>query len=80
MMPDDSSPGRLTEDEQQKSIQIHVSVPAQLIATLDAAAGLMEISREEMIVMILKRWDREQTLPLYGDDKLCSLKPGDDIS
>nr|WP_319540569.1 hypothetical protein [uncultured Methanospirillum sp.] len=80
MMADDHSPGRGVEHEPEKSIPVNVPVPFPLLVTLDAAAGLMEISREEMILMILTRWGREQTLPLYGEDKLCSLKPGSDIS
>jgi len=80
MMADDHSPDRGVKHESAKSVQVHVSIPASLLATLDAAALLMETSREEMILMILTRWEREQTLPLYGKDKLCSLKSGSDIS
>ncbi len=80
MTADDHTIGKRTEPEPEKSVSVYIPVPIQLLATLDAAAGLMEISREEMILKILTRWKREQTLPLYGEDKLCSLKPGSDIS
>jgi len=58
-----------------------VLIPPSLLVTLDAASSLMETSKEDLILKILTRWEREQTLPLYGAEKLCSLKPGlDDLN
>ena len=48
--------------------------PPQLLITLEAAASLMEISKEDLILKVLTRWEKDQTLPLHGEDRLCSLK------
>jgi len=46
-----------------------------LLETLDEASSLMEISREELILKILKLWEKSQTLPLHGTDSLCRINP-----
>ncbi len=79
MMNDDNLQNRRSDSETENSIQIVVPVQVSLLMAIDSAAGLMEISREEMIQKILTRWEREQTLPLHGEDKLCNLKPGSGI-
>jgi hypothetical protein len=53
--------------------EIRISIDPLLLKTLDEASGLMEISREELILKILKLWEKSQTLPLHGSDSLCRI-------
>ena len=57
-------------------VEITIAVSTSLVETLDAAAELMEMSREDMVMKILTRWEKEQNLPLHGTDKLCNIMPG----
>ncbi len=60
-----------------QDVQVYLTVPvsSSLLTTLDAAAALMEIPREDLVQQILNGWMKHQTLPLHGKDRLCSLKP-----
>jgi hypothetical protein len=57
-------------------VEITIAVSPSLAETLDAAAELMEMSREDMVMKILIRWEKEQRLPLHGKDMLCNIIPG----
>ena len=76
MVTYDQSPERKPTLISEKPVQIMVLIPPSLLVTLEAASSLMETSKEDLILKILIRWEREQTLPLHGAERLCSLKPG----
>lgn len=57
-------------------VEITIAASPSLVETLDAAAELMEMSREDVVMKILTRWEKEQRLPLHGQDKLCNIIPG----
>jgi len=59
----------------EKDALIEIRIPADpiLITTLDETASLMEISRDDLVLKILKFWEKNQTLPLHGTDRLCHI-------
>ncbi|MDD1728777.1 MAG: hypothetical protein LUQ50_06870 [Methanospirillum sp.] len=73
MTKDQSEPNEMASPDEQ--VYLTVPISSSLLITLDAAAALMEIAREDLVQQILNGWMKYQTLPLHGKDRLCNLKP-----
>lgn len=59
--------------ENHTYLDIRIPKDPDLLKTLDESARLMEISRDELVMKILKLWEKNQTLPLHGTDLLCCI-------
>ncbi|PKL60950.1 MAG: hypothetical protein CVV33_00035 [Methanomicrobiales archaeon HGW-Methanomicrobiales-4] len=62
-------------NEKDTLTEIRISADPMLLTMLDEAAGLMEIRREDLVMKILKLWEKNQTMPLHGTDILCQIDP-----
>ncbi len=58
-----------------ESEEIRIRPDPGLLATLDDTAGLMGLSREELVLVILRYWMKRSAIPRNGKGTLCSLEP-----
>ncbi len=57
--------------------EIRITLDPNIFSHIDEAARYMQESHEEIIIQILKGWAKNNSLPLHGKDRLCTLKPDD---
>lgn len=55
--------------------QITIIPDYSLFTLLNQSAEYMQITKEELVLKILKVWEKNNHLPLQGKDRLCSLIP-----
>jgi hypothetical protein len=53
--------------------EIRMVPDARLLDMLDHSARFMQISREDLVLKILKVWEKKNTLPLRGKNGLCTI-------
>lgn len=61
------------EGSESATISLTLDTKDRVVSSLSSVAEEMEISREELIEKILKRWDHEQNIPTGASKNLCNL-------
>lgn len=59
----------------ESEYEIRITPDPVLLTKIDEAASLMNITRSELVMKILRLWEKKQNLPLNGTDHLCNLIP-----
>jgi uncharacterized membrane protein len=65
----------IVHHQQGKEQIIHLPIPPHLSSTLDKAAEQTGKSKEEFTLQILSFWEKNNTMPLEGENCLCNLCP-----
>lgn len=58
--------------------EIRIHPDSTLFSMITDSAQYMQISREELVLKILKFWQKNNTLPLEHTDRLCTILPEKD--
>ncbi|MDD1724166.1 MAG: DUF1211 domain-containing protein [Methanospirillum sp.] len=67
------------ESSESGTISLTLDTKDRILTSLSSVAEEMEISREELIEKILKRWEREQNVPTGANKNLCQLPVPEEI-